>query len=142
MGVVFYAMLVGQLPFNDCDVNTLLRQIHRGAELPRTLSKDCRDLALSLLSVKTPKRIQSDEMLSHPWFSVGITATRSVVAPKSTRGSRIKLKDVIAEAADEDGADTITEVTAVKNHRATRRHRHNAPSSTSAPRANRVKKAL
>lgn len=130
LGVIFYAMLVGQLPFDDCDINTLLKQIHRGVEIPRALSKDCRNLTQAMLSMKTCNRIQSDEILSHSWFSGG----------NKTRESRVKLTDVEAVLVSEDGADTPREVAPVSvslrspKHRTPRRRgantRHNPPSST------------
>lgn len=68
-GVMLYALLVGQLPFNDNNIQKLYQKIQAGIKtLPSFLSKDACDLIRKMLTVDPRRRITVREVLSHPWI--------------------------------------------------------------------------
>lgn len=69
VGVVFYAAVVGQLPWTKRNHSELFKQIKSGDYLiPSFLTDDCKDLLEKFLTVDTNKRITIEEALKHPWF--------------------------------------------------------------------------
>lgn len=69
LGVILYTMLVGRYPFNDPEHSSLFAKIARCQfTIPEYLSSKARCLIKSLLQ-KVPKhRLNSDDVLFHPWF--------------------------------------------------------------------------
>ncbi len=69
MGVVLYAMLVGQLPFNDKGrLRNLLWERMRVPSLPHRLSRNCCDLIRKMLTYDPSHRISLNSLLAHPWM--------------------------------------------------------------------------
>jgi serine/threonine protein kinase len=68
-GVMMYALLVGQLPFNDNSISKLYQKIQAGIQvLPDYLSPDACDLLRKMLTVCPRYRITVRDVLSHPWL--------------------------------------------------------------------------
>jgi serine/threonine protein kinase len=68
-GVMMYALLIGQLPFNDNSISKLYQKIQAGIqELPDYLSQDACDLLRKMLTVNPRYRITVRDVLSHPWL--------------------------------------------------------------------------
>uniref|UniRef100_A0A6G1S556 non-specific serine/threonine protein kinase n=1 Tax=Aceria tosichella TaxID=561515 RepID=A0A6G1S556_9ACAR len=68
-GVMMYALLIGQLPFNDNSISKLYQKIQAGVqELPEYLSRDACDLLRKMLTVDPRYRITVRDVLSHPWL--------------------------------------------------------------------------
>lgn len=68
-GVMLYALLVGQLPFNDNSIPKLYQKIQNGVKtLPSFLSADASDLIRKMLIVDPKRRITVREVLQHPWL--------------------------------------------------------------------------
>lgn len=68
-GVMMYACLVGQLPFNDNSISKLYQKIQAGLQnLPPFLSSDARDLLRKMLTVNPKYRITVRDVLTHPWL--------------------------------------------------------------------------
>ncbi|CCD12774.1 unnamed protein product [Trypanosoma congolense IL3000] len=71
-GVVLFVMLAGYLPFDDENVNALFTKIERGEyRMARHFSAPARDLISRMLTVDPRNRIKVDEIIKHPWFTVG-----------------------------------------------------------------------
>ncbi|KAK1758555.1 kinase-like domain-containing protein [Echria macrotheca] len=67
MGVILYAMLCGCQPFDDEDVETMLRKAMRAEyELPHFLSPDAQDLISKILVAQPAQRITMKQMWNHP----------------------------------------------------------------------------
>ncbi|XP_005091226.2 maternal embryonic leucine zipper kinase [Aplysia californica] len=71
LGVCFYAMLIGRLPFLPSDVTSLAQLyslIIKGCQIPDTLSPSCQNLLRRMLELHESRRISTEEMLSHHWL--------------------------------------------------------------------------
>ena len=70
-GIVLYSMLVGELPFNDLDINILYKRIKLGTfNIPSNLSLESIDLLKKILQVNPDKRITIKEIKKHKWFNL------------------------------------------------------------------------
>jgi len=71
-GVILYTMLAGYLPFEDESMNGLFEKIQKGHfEYPDFFSKQVKEFISKMLVVNPKKRINLQEILKDPWFSVG-----------------------------------------------------------------------
>lgn len=69
-GVMLYASLVGQLPFNDSSIPKLYQKIQAGLkDIPSFLSSDASDLIRKMLTVDPKQRITIRQILAHPWLT-------------------------------------------------------------------------
>ena len=67
-GVVLYYMLCGNFPFNDVSNDKLYKKILKGKfEIPKSLSKNVKDLITKILVVNPQKRISLKDTKKHPW---------------------------------------------------------------------------
>lgn len=81
-GVVLYVMLVGQYPFSrkeDDDLPeerrvkcVLQRIMSLDFQMPKDISEEGRDLLQRLLTRKPEERATIEEVMHHPWYSVGL----------------------------------------------------------------------
>ena len=70
-GIVLYSMLVGTLPFDDQELNTLYEHIKIGTfYIPSNLSLESIDFLKRILQVEPDKRINIDEIKKHKWFNI------------------------------------------------------------------------
>lgn len=68
-GVMLFALLVGQLPFNDNSIPKLYQKIQAGIKtLPSFLSEEAKDLIRRMLTVDPKQRITVRDILAHPWL--------------------------------------------------------------------------
>lgn len=68
-GVIVYALLCGTLPFDDESIPYLFRKIKGGIYiLPSYLSDNSKDIISKMLVTDPLKRININEIRSHPWF--------------------------------------------------------------------------
>lgn len=71
-GVAVYCLLVGQPPFFDLEVNSLLEKIAAcDFETPDFLSANAKDLIQCMIRALPDERISIQQMLHHPWFYDG-----------------------------------------------------------------------
>lgn len=69
-GVILYALLTGNLPFDDENIRKLLGKVKTGLYfLPNSLSEGSRDLIKRMLVVDPAKRITMHEIKQHPWYT-------------------------------------------------------------------------
>lgn len=69
-GILLYAMVVGELPFEDDNIQRLLQKIIKTQpKYPNSLSFQLRDLLNRLLEKDPSKRITLKKIKEHPWFS-------------------------------------------------------------------------
>ncbi|URE48065.1 CBL-interacting serine threonine-protein kinase 11, partial [Musa troglodytarum] len=71
-GVILFVLHAGSLPFNDHNLTSLYRKIHRGHHrCPRWTPADLRRLISRLLDPNPATRISVDGILRDPWFARG-----------------------------------------------------------------------
>ncbi|KAJ8466715.1 hypothetical protein OPV22_029267 [Ensete ventricosum] len=72
-GVILFVLNAGYLPFNDRNLMSLYRKIHRGHHrCPRWTPPDLRRLIYRLLDPNPATRISVDGILRDPWFARGV----------------------------------------------------------------------
>jgi len=71
LGVILFAMVTGEHPWNISNTSIMLRQILKGQfSIPSFVSADCKDLISRMLTVEVSKRISLDEIANHPWLKL------------------------------------------------------------------------
>lgn len=69
-GVILYALVTGNLPFDDENIRRLLNKVKTGLfYIPEFVSPDAKDLIKRMLVVDPAKRISMAEIMRHPWFT-------------------------------------------------------------------------
>eukprot|EP00347_Sterkiella_histriomuscorum_P018993 403343379 len=72
-GVILYAMLTGQLPFDEEQMPNLFNRIKKGKYyMPNYISDDAKDLISRLLQPLPLKRIKLNDVKEHNWFKQDI----------------------------------------------------------------------
>ena len=67
-GVILYYMLCGTFPFEDVSNDNLYRKIIKGKfDIPKSISKNAKDLINKILVVSPSKRINIKDIKKHPW---------------------------------------------------------------------------
>jgi len=85
-GVILYALLCGNLPFDDESIPALFKKIKGGIyTLPTFLSEGARDIIPKMLVVDPLKRATLEEVRNHPWVKKDLPeylATPKVISPE------------------------------------------------------------
>jgi serine/threonine protein kinase len=69
-GIVLYALLCNQLPFDAANMGDLFKLIKRGHyRVPGFVSSEAKDLLAKMLNVDRTQRITIDAIKEHPWFA-------------------------------------------------------------------------
>ena len=71
VGCILYALVIGNLPFNDkTETGLIKRIIEQELEFPKNskLSPEVIDLIESMLNKNHEKRIKMSDIQQHPWF--------------------------------------------------------------------------
>jgi 5'-AMP-activated protein kinase catalytic alpha subunit len=101
-GVILYALLCNQLPFDSDTIQELFRLIKRGQySVPGFVSDDAKDLIRRMLTVDPTKRISIAEIRKHPWFVRDLPAELDKSIPET--------KQELEECAD--GTNSVLEKT-------------------------------
>ncbi|TPX37407.1 hypothetical protein SmJEL517_g00463 [Synchytrium microbalum] len=68
-GVILYALLTGNLPFDDENIRRLLSKVKSGMYIiPEFVSVEAKDLIKKMLVVDPTQRITMRGIMEHPWF--------------------------------------------------------------------------
>lgn len=83
LGVILYAMVTGEHPWNISNTSIMLRQILKGAyTVPSFVSAQCKDLICSMMKVNPQDRITIEKLAKHPWLKIASkAATKTKVQP-------------------------------------------------------------
>ncbi|KAL7749066.1 serine/threonine-protein kinase gin4 [Sorochytrium milnesiophthora] len=69
-GVILYALLSGNLPFDDDNIRRLLSKVKTGKYfMPPHIPVAAQDLISRMLQVDPERRIRMKDIVSHPWFN-------------------------------------------------------------------------
>ncbi|THH04961.1 hypothetical protein EW145_g5142 [Phellinidium pouzarii] len=88
LGIIFYCLLTGTLPFDDDDESRMREKIILGSfDIPDWLSADARDLIHNILEYEPSKRLAIPQILAHSWFThptILNTSSTNIVSPFAT----------------------------------------------------------
>ncbi|KAH0789339.1 CAMK family protein kinase [Histomonas meleagridis] len=83
LGVILYAMVTGEHPWNVSNTSIMLRQILKGLyTIPSYVSSDCRELIGQMMRVNPQERASIEDVLKHPWLKI---ADKLPIARKSSQ---------------------------------------------------------
>jgi len=69
LGVILYAMVTGEHPWNITNTSIMLRQILKGTyTIPSYISPQCKDLITKMMQVNPRDRISIENIVKHPWL--------------------------------------------------------------------------
>ncbi|KAI0243940.1 Serine/threonine-protein kinase [Massospora cicadina] len=72
LGIVFYVLVCGRVPFDDPNMPALHAKIKRGnVSYPNWLTKECKHLLTRMLVTNPAERATMAELLRHPWINKG-----------------------------------------------------------------------
>jgi serine/threonine protein kinase len=101
-GVLLYAMVVGELPFDDVQVvRTLHKIVNTTPTYPRFLSQPLIDLLQKILTKNPENRITLQGIKSHPWFSCN---EYSKLASMAFSGEQWLVHGIVRELVDKIAA--------------------------------------
>ena len=88
LGVILYAMVTGEHPWNITNTSIMLRQILKGAyTVPSFVSNQCKELITKMMQVNPRDRISIDDILKHPWLKVASKCKHKLPTKKKTEGN-------------------------------------------------------
>jgi serine/threonine protein kinase len=74
-GVILYALLCSELPFDEEPISALFRKIKAGSySVPHFLTDEAQDLIAKMLVVDATSRIAIEGIKGHPWFTKDLPA--------------------------------------------------------------------
>ncbi|KAJ5071427.1 serine/threonine-protein kinase brsk2-like protein [Anaeramoeba ignava] len=69
-GIILFALLAGRLPFDDPNIQKLLRKVTNGVySMPRSFTTEQANLVSRMIVVDPKKRITMEEIQTHSWFT-------------------------------------------------------------------------
>lgn len=72
LGIVFYVLVCGRVPFDDPNMPALHAKIKKGnVSYPNWLSKECKHLLTRMLVTNPQERATMAELIRHPWINKG-----------------------------------------------------------------------
>ena len=69
LGVILFAMVTGEHPWNVDNTSVMVRQIMKAQfRVPSDLSLECQNLIYSMMRVDPNERLSMDDIMKHPWL--------------------------------------------------------------------------
>jgi len=106
LGVILFAMVTGEHPWNISNTSIMLRQILKGSyTVPPFVSSQCKDLITRMMNVNPKDRITIDDIIKHPWMKMAAKSKHKKVIPvKNSAPSLPSLKGLSIEEISEASA--------------------------------------
>jgi serine/threonine protein kinase len=83
LGVLLFAMVTGEIPWNLSNASVMLRQILKAAyTIPAHVSPGCRELLQAMIRVIPDTRITIPGIMAHPWMNLADTAVIGQSVPR------------------------------------------------------------
>lgn len=94
LGIIFYTLLSGSLPFDDDDEDVMKSLIMAGKfNIPNFLSNEAQDLISKILQQDPKARPSIENILSHPWFTTPPSQHTFPASESPSRPSTIAEED-------------------------------------------------
>lgn len=109
-GIILYALLCGQLPFDDPNITHLLAKVRAGKfSMPQQLEPAAKDLIWRMLTVDPEQRITMPEIMRHEWFtnSGHLSATNPAGPGVAMLGTEQRLRESELEPEILTGLKTL-----------------------------------
>lgn len=82
LGVILFAMVTGEHPWNVQNTSAMLRQILKAQfQIPSHVSLECQNLIFNLLRADPSERLTMSEILEHPWIELAKQKVLPVTLP-------------------------------------------------------------
>ena len=100
LGIILYALVVGDLPWNTTNSSMMIHQIVKGNfSLPSFLSENVKSLIKGMLKVNPNERLTLLEVLEHPWVQISDHSKFSKDKPENLQTFRaLSLKQLAIES--------------------------------------------
>lgn len=101
-GVILFALMTSNLPFDDDNIRVLLQKVRRGVfKMPSFLADDVRDLISRMIVVDPHKRITMPGIKAHPWFT-GANSPDGPLPPVPDAPMQLDARPLAANELDPD----------------------------------------
>lgn len=103
-GIILFALICGQLPFEDSNTGNLYKKIKNGDySISKFVSSQGRDLIKHILDTNPETRYSFEEIMTHPWFQQ--IAPEINISEGSDPSKEIQVDPVILAKSQELGLD-------------------------------------
>jgi len=106
-GVILFALMTSNLPFDDDNIRNLLQKVRRGFfKIPSFITGDIRDLISQMIVVDPRKRITMEGIKKHPWIT-GVNSPEGPLAPLGDSVMDLDEKPLSANDLDQEVLSTM-----------------------------------
>lgn len=125
-GVCLYAMITGELPFEDANMPKLAQKIiFKEVDYPDTISDNLLDLLKKMLAKDANERITLDQIIEHPWVHSSIQRVVEAIGKfefdntkirETLSGMNVKFEDVVSDNSKQQVTQNVVSYLIVRKN--------------------------